>query len=80
MFRFSPHISEHGSGLDREESRLEHHRKRLRQTLNSDLTQYPAYAQLQVLLHGMHLDSGDGRMVAQHFQTFILTSRRFDNP
>ena len=49
----------------------------IRLTLNCDLTQHSALTQLQILLRGTHLDSGDGRTVAYHLQTFILNSRRF---
>ena len=49
------------------------------QILHIDLTQHPAFRQLEILLHGTHLDSGGGRAVARLFQGFVLNSRRFND-
>ena len=48
------------------------------QSLHHDIRHNSPHKQLQILLHGTSMDSGDGRAVAQHFQTFLTSSRRFD--
>ena len=45
-------------------------------TLN-DFTHNNPSQQLEILLHGTNLSSGDGRAVAHHFQSFVLNSHRF---
>ena len=49
----------------------------LSNTLNCNFTSKPKPIQLQILLHGTNLSSGDGRVVARHFQNYLQHSLRF---
>ena len=49
----------------------------IERSLNYKLQHEPKSTQLDVLLHGRGLGGGGGRLVARHFQNYLLTSGRF---
>ena len=61
----------------------EHCRNRLFRTissiLQSDFSHLPTDTQIDILLHGTHLSTGERSRVAQSFQHFILSSKRFNS-
>ena len=46
-------------------------------TLLTDFEVIPRNKQLEALLYGKHLSDSSGRLVASHFQNFLLSSKRF---